>query len=135
MLIQKLFQPIVLGLDCDTFTARCWEECWKNLDIGHCFCYSLYSIFAFSFCSITFFIFWIYFCAEQNDAYQKFEFFRRLMFLIFNLTLCNIQQKNQLLYKYFPPWTLKWFQIGKGLFLWYLLKFSWSFLLLFNYVH
>ena len=25
--VQKLFQPIVLGLDCDTFTARCWEEC------------------------------------------------------------------------------------------------------------
>ena len=41
--IQKLFQPIVLGLDCDTFTARCWEECWKNLDFGHCFCYSFYS--------------------------------------------------------------------------------------------
>ena len=24
-------------------SMQCWEECWKNLDFGRCFCYSFYS--------------------------------------------------------------------------------------------
>ena len=100
--IQKLFQPIVLGLDCDTFTARCWEECWKNLDFGHCFCYSFYSKYLCIFiCFIVWFLkifnFPIYFCGEQN--HPKCELFCWLMVLIFDLSI-TIQQKIKLLSDY-----------------------------------